>query len=126
MTHPSSGKSMELDVYIEDIKLAIEYHGVQHYAPVYIMNTNFETQQIRDKEKREACKLKGITLIEVPHWWDRTKESLGATIHQERPALIPNPPDALPIPNENPDGGQTISPLSHGQVWDGAADVTGW
>jgi len=30
-------------------------------------------------------------LIEVPHWWDRTKESLAATIQKVRPELFPDP-----------------------------------
>lgn len=49
----------------------------------------------RDEEKRIACKnvnilfsfsyLKaGITLIEVPYWWNFEKKSLEATIHQKR------------------------------------------
>ena len=56
MIHPSSRKTMELDVYIEELKLAVEYQGQQHYKPVYGMNADFELQQTRDKEKREACK----------------------------------------------------------------------
>ncbi len=39
----------------------------------------------------------GITLIEVPFWWDQTYESIAATIHTIRPDLLENPV-TLPIP----------------------------
>jgi hypothetical protein len=43
----------------------------------------------------------GITLIEVPYWWDNTKDSLMATIKQHREELAPDA-DGFPIPRENP------------------------
>lgn len=27
----------------------------------------------RDEDRRIACKQAGITLIEIPHWWDETE-----------------------------------------------------
>lgn len=51
----SSGHPMELDIYIEDLKLAFEYQGEQHYRPKYNMGGNFEAQKTRDQEKKEAC-----------------------------------------------------------------------
>ena len=52
----SSGHLMELDVFIEDLKLAFEYQGAQHYRPIYGLITNFDEQQRRDEEKIRACK----------------------------------------------------------------------
>ena len=43
------------------------------------------------KKKRSICKENGITLIEIPYWWDFKKSSLIATIHQQRPDLILDP-----------------------------------
>lgn len=47
---------VELDVFIEDLKLAFEYQGEQHYKPVYWTERDFEQQLIRDEEKKSACK----------------------------------------------------------------------
>jgi len=56
MKHASTEQPMDLDVYMEELKLAFEYQGQQHYEPVYGLNTDLETQRIKDREKREACK----------------------------------------------------------------------
>ena len=47
---------MELDVYIDELRLAFEYQGEQHYSPKYWSGRDFERQQLRDKEKKKACK----------------------------------------------------------------------
>jgi hypothetical protein len=41
----------------------------------------------KDEEKKEACLREGITLIHVPHWWDRTEASIVATIKTHCPDL---------------------------------------
>lgn len=40
----------------------------------------------------------GITLIEIPYWWDRTRQSLGATVHKFRPDLLSQYKNFNPIP----------------------------
>ena len=59
-THPeltySTGSKVELDIYIEDLKLAIEYQGEQHYKPNYWSSAELAAQRNRDEEKRKACK----------------------------------------------------------------------
>ena len=52
----SSGHPMQLDIYIESLKIAFEYQGEQHYKPIYWSGTDSETQRILDEEKRRACK----------------------------------------------------------------------
>jgi hypothetical protein len=36
------------------------------------------------------CERRGITLIEIPFWWDGKVDSLIATIHEARPELFPS------------------------------------
>jgi hypothetical protein len=76
---------MELDIYYPDLSLALEYQGEQHFKDSF---GNLQIQQIRDKEKQEACKKQGITLIPVPFWWDTKEKSLAATIQIYRPELL--------------------------------------
>lgn len=63
--------NVELDVYVEELKLALEYHGAQHYTSFFTQS--MENQSKRDKNRRELCEQLGITLIEIPYWWDRSE-----------------------------------------------------
>ena len=54
LIHPS-GNTMELDVFIKSLSLAVEYQGEQHYSPQYWTGNDLAQQKKRDKEKREAC-----------------------------------------------------------------------
>ena len=60
--YKSSNDSLELDIFIEGLSLAVEYQGEQHYKPIYGMSGDFAAQKIRDKEKQEVCK-------QVSHQW---------------------------------------------------------
>jgi len=80
---------MALDIFIPSLSLAFEFNGAQHYERRYF-NDSLEEQQLKDSSKRIACDTAGITLIEVPYWWDLSKDSLLATIHKSRPDLAPD------------------------------------
>jgi hypothetical protein len=54
----------ELDIYVPDLKLAIEIQGVFHYQPVF-GNKKFESIKRNDADKRLKCKELGITLVEI-------------------------------------------------------------
>jgi hypothetical protein len=97
-----SGSRMQLDVFLPELGLAFEYQGQQHFFDVYTLGQQWRYLE-RDEDKRLACKEKGITLIEVPFWWDFKKESLIATIHKVRPELISSPGSGTPIPTEMPE-----------------------
>ncbi len=55
----------QLDIYIPNLKLAIEYQGRQHYAPVPFFGgeEGFLRTQERDRRKASLCSENGITLI---------------------------------------------------------------
>lgn len=66
----SSSNNLELDCYNEELKLAVEYNGIQHYVftPFFHKSKDaFHNQKYRDHIKREACEKAGILLIEVPY-----------------------------------------------------------
>lgn len=65
-----TGKNLELDCYNDELKLAIEYNGVQHYeyTPVFHKNKDsFYNTKYRDKMKETLCRKNGVTLIVVPY-----------------------------------------------------------
>jgi len=62
--------NLELDCYDQELRLAVEYNGIQHYKYnkfFHRNNDHFLTQKYRDDMKRRMCKEYGITLIEVPY-----------------------------------------------------------
>ncbi|WP_322552811.1 zinc-ribbon domain-containing protein [Priestia megaterium] len=70
---------LELDGYNEDLNIAFEYHGIQHYEYKRFFHYNeqgFENQKTRDEQKKNLCKEKSIKLIVVPYkkYSDEDKE----------------------------------------------------
>lgn len=69
LKYPKTGKNLELDVFNQDLMLALEYDGVHHrkYTEFFHKSEqDFIEQQERDKYKEDKCKELGITLIRVP------------------------------------------------------------
>jgi len=70
LQNPVTKENLELDCYNQELKLAIEYNGRQHYEYTPFMHSTKETfyaQQYRDLIKQELCKKNGIDLITVPY-----------------------------------------------------------
>jgi hypothetical protein len=79
-----SGRRMELDVYVPELSLAIEYQGAQHYRIAWGDEETFAHLQQRDAEKKAACINANILLIEVPYdKWDGTVEGLLSIISEK-------------------------------------------
>lgn len=65
-----NGSNLELDMYNDELKLACEYNGSQHYIynPFFHKTyQDFLEQQERDKFKQEQCKLLNIKLLVIPY-----------------------------------------------------------
>lgn len=70
LRNPETGYLLELDCYCEELKLAVEYNGSQHYIwPNYTNQSheNFIKQRRRDQLKVDLCDLNGVYLISVPY-----------------------------------------------------------
>ena len=64
----NKGERLELDFYIAELNLAFEIQGAQHYKHILHFHKTvdeFNSQIRRDKEKKDICDSRGITLIEV-------------------------------------------------------------
>lgn len=59
----------EIDIYIEELKIGVEYQGEQHYKPVkHWGGTEGLAKNLeRDERKRILCQQNGVVLIEFKH-----------------------------------------------------------
>eukprot|EP01114_Cavostelium_apophysatum_P005469 TRINITY_DN1649_c1_g3_i2.p1 TRINITY_DN1649_c1_g3~~TRINITY_DN1649_c1_g3_i2.p1 ORF type:complete len:946 (+),score=191.78 TRINITY_DN1649_c1_g3_i2:116-2953(+) len=126
LIHKLSGANMELDLFSPSLKLAIEYQGLQHYDQTRGQTAIvLSKQQQRDTEKKDAANAKGITLVEIPYWWNETEEQLLATIKDKRPDLFTGISiSAAPVPATKP---AYIDKLfMQPTEWKNEIDPTGW
>jgi hypothetical protein len=70
LINDKTGRRLELDCYNEDLKLAVEYNGAQHYISDHYYNKSYEQfveQVYRDELKVDLCDEHGVYLITVPY-----------------------------------------------------------
>jgi hypothetical protein len=70
LKNPETGRNLELDMYNDDLKIAVEYSGIGHYVypnPFHKTKEEFMNQIRRDQYKVETCDQNGIYLITVPY-----------------------------------------------------------
>jgi hypothetical protein len=62
---PEFLEGLELDIYIEELKLGIEYQGIQHYEPISYWGGEeaFEELQKRDMKKQNLAMLNAIPIV---------------------------------------------------------------
>jgi hypothetical protein len=72
LKNPVTGHNLELDGYNEELQLAFEYNGKQHSAYVPHFHRagpkEFIYQTKKDAYKSKICKMRGIELIQIPHY----------------------------------------------------------
>lgn len=84
--------NQRLDGYWESLKIAVEYHGLQHYEVVARFHPNgrkdLMAQRRRDENKRKACEKAGVTLLEIPYHVNLTKSDLVSFLRQEYKGVL--------------------------------------
>ena len=78
-----SGFNVQFDIFMIERKIAIEYHGKQHYEDIPSAFSNLETYQQRDTEKENLCSEHGIQLIVIPYWWNNKLDSLKTYLYSK-------------------------------------------
>lgn len=70
LTNPDTGYCLELDGYSEDLRLAFEYDGLQHYEPVDFFGGKeaYAKRRQLDALKDELCRKEKINLIRIPYY----------------------------------------------------------
>ena len=69
LKNPKTGRNLELDGYCEELKLAFEYDGEQHFKAVEYWGGEeaLKKTQKYDRLKNKLCKKEGINLIRIPY-----------------------------------------------------------
>lgn len=72
----SEMEGLELDIFIPELQLGIEYQGQQHYIPIkhWGGEEGLKQRQLSDKRKIELCKKNNYTLIEFNYKENLCKE----------------------------------------------------
>jgi len=62
-------KPKRIDIYIKNLRVAIEYHGFQHYSPTPFFGgqSAFEKRKIDDKKKEQKCIKSNVSFVEWPY-----------------------------------------------------------
>ena len=64
---PKFLQGLEYDMYNKEIKLAIEYDGIQHTKPLKIFGGEQAFKKLQENDKKKNKLSTYITLIRVPH-----------------------------------------------------------
>lgn len=62
----TNGRPLELDGYCQELGIAFEHQGLQHYENISYFRDNTEDIQNRDNLKRSLCNEAGVILLEIP------------------------------------------------------------
>jgi DNA-directed RNA polymerase specialized sigma24 family protein len=79
-------EGQRFDVWVPDLNLAVEYHGVQHFEAVECWGgaDKLKERQLNDERKREKCRKHGVTLIEFTYKDLISRESVLARLTSHR------------------------------------------
>ena len=63
LVNPKTSRLLRIDWYSEELNIAVEYNGKQHYKEQAFFNNPLEIIKEKDRLKREFCEHKGIRLV---------------------------------------------------------------
>lgn len=82
-------EGLELDIFVPELALAIEYQGQQHFHPVEAWGgkAGLLGLQARDAHKRELCRANSVVLVEVDYTEPLTEEHIKGRLYKALPRL---------------------------------------
>jgi len=81
IANKNSRSKIELDIFIADLRLALEYQGERHYYDMLLYGDRLVFDNT-DPFKALYCAISGIKLVEVPYWWDLKEESVRSVVQK--------------------------------------------
>ena len=96
------GNLMELDGYCEQLSLAFEYQGQQHYKPLVFFHGDKETlgqRKADDARKRKLCRANGVHVLVIPYTvkLDDVPAYIVAEVNDLRLPVSMRPPDTVKV-----------------------------
>lgn len=67
LINPKTGYAMELDCYCEELMIAVEFNGKQHYEYTPKFKYDLDDYKERDAVKKVLCKQRGVLLIIIKY-----------------------------------------------------------
>ena len=86
LKNPKTNANLYLDIYIDDIKVAIEYDGKQHFQPTMPHQTQDDVTAIQERDmiKEQLCEEHGIKLVRFSYKdnlsWDLLVQKLSLVV----------------------------------------------
>lgn len=80
-------QGLELDVWVPEIQLGIEYQGEQHYQPIshWGGEDGLKKRQENDRKKKALCSQAGYTLVEFHYSEELSEEAIRKRLSQYLP-----------------------------------------
>ena len=82
LVSPKTGLPLRIDIYVQEINLAIEYMREQHYRESFYDKNTFEKIKYNDKMKRKICKEHDVNVIDVKYTWMETEKVIIDILHK--------------------------------------------
>lgn len=86
LIYSDTQRQFTLDAFIPKYNLAFEYLDDPNPSWQYASGAQYSLDTFY-RAKRVICESLGITLVEVPSWWDKSRESLYEVIKKYRPEI---------------------------------------
>eukprot|EP00026_Physarum_polycephalum_P016188 Phypoly_transcript_17046.p1 GENE.Phypoly_transcript_17046~~Phypoly_transcript_17046.p1 ORF type:complete len:175 (+),score=13.61 Phypoly_transcript_17046:15-539(+) len=108
-----TGGYVELDIWLPKYELCFEFQDSYHYVATWYSHKRLNEVRHKDDYKKNAVHTMGMSLVDVPCWWDGTLEKLVASIQFCRPDIFSSDPSSELISLNPPESQFTVATLEN-------------